>query len=114
MKKRRAPPGSPPATPAKASRISSSARDQAEVVARGMPLTVMPGGDDWRFRVIGDDDFVADGVQQGAAQLPAIALVACFAGRAWVDYQHLADAAHQLVVGVAVQHEIRFGLAEPR
>src|SRR5689334_10154246 len=31
MKKRRAPPGSPPATRAKASRISSAARDQLKV-----------------------------------------------------------------------------------
>ena len=66
------------------------------------------------FRVIGHHDFFADGVEHGAAQLPAVALVARFAGRARVDHQHLADAAHQLVVGVAVQHEIRFGLAEPR
>jgi len=53
-------------------------------------------------------------IEYGAAQLAAIALVARFAGGARVDHEHFTDATNQLVVGVAIQHEIRFCFAEPR
>ena len=71
-----------------------------------------PGGDELEVRVIGYHDFFADSVEHGAAQLPAVALVARFAGGARVDHQYLADATNQLVVGVAVQHDIGVRLAK--
>src|SRR6202035_1686063 len=126
MKNRRAPPGWPPAIPAKASRTSSAASRQIEpdapalIVVPGLVPGIhvdprdKPGGDELEVRVIGHDDFFAGSVEHGAAQLPAVALVAPFAGGARIDHQYLADATHQLVVGVAVQHKIRFCLAEPR
>ena len=48
----------------------------------------------------------------GAAQLPAIARVAALAGRAGIDHQHPADAADELPVRMAVEHDIGVGLAE--
>src|SRR5580704_3503513 len=126
MKNRHAPPGWPPAIPAKGSRISSPASHQTEsdapalIVVPGLVPGIhvdprdKPGGDELEVRVIGHHDFFAGSIEYGAAQLAAVALVARFAGGARVDHQYLADATNQLVVGVAVQHKIRFCLAEPR
>jgi len=44
--------------------------------------------------------------------LPVVAGVARVAGRARVDHQHLAAAAHQLVVGVAVENKVGVGFGK--
>src|SRR5215471_6161513 len=121
---RRVRPGSTPATRAKDLRTSSTASRRAEPSAAA--LTVLPGlvpgihvdprdepgGDEVDFGKVHHDDFFGEGIEHCTAQLPAIAVVAGLAGGAGIDHQHTADALHQLVVRVAVQYEIGFGLAK--
>src|SRR6516164_4371787 len=92
--------GSPPATRGRASRISSAARVPPEQTQ--WPLTVKPAGDGSESREIGYRDLFGDGVEHGAAQLPAIAAIARLARGAGIDHEHLADAPGQLMVCVAV------------
>src|ERR1043166_10160556 len=53
-------------------------------------------------------------MEDGAAQLPSIPVVARFASRAGIDNQHIADPARQLLMGMAVEDDIRLGLTKAR
>src|SRR5207248_1563067 len=70
----------------------------------------------WEARVgeIDQPHLLARDIEHGAAQLPAVAMVARLARRARIDNQYLTDTAHKLLVRVAVQHDIGLGLAKPR
>src|SRR5262245_23361191 len=67
---------------------------------------------DERCREVAHHDLLRRGVEHGAAQLPAVARVAAFAGRAGIDYQHPADAADDLLVRMAVENDVGVGVAE--
>src|SRR5215208_1771674 len=68
---------------------------------------------DGQRREIAHDDLLRYRVQHGAAQLPAIARVAGITGRAGIDHQHPTDATDDLLVRMAVEHDVGVGLAKP-
>src|SRR5205823_13991544 len=53
-------------------------------------------------------------IEDSTAQLTPIPVVACFASRTRMDNQAVADPARQLLMGMAVEHDIRVGLPEAR
>ena len=63
---------------------------------------------------VADKDLFGHGVEYRTAQLSLVAAVARLARGPRIDDEHGADAAGQLVVRMAVQNEIRVGLAKPR
>ena len=67
---------------------------------------------DGQRRVIAHHDLLRHRVQHGAAQLPAIARVAGLTGRAGIDHQHPTDATDDLLVRMAVEHDVGVGLAK--